>query len=123
MTDENQTPTPSSPSDEPSGLSEEDADAVQVASAAPEALGYKARSGTQVRERGTGYQPPRTSEEARETLAFAAHYCENCPLRSRCPEEICAVWRAEAEAVELLEREALRTPTAAGLVLRQGGAL
>ncbi len=117
MTD-HQEATTSSISDEPSTDSGPDADAVQEPGAEVEAIRHTTRSGTKVGEgHAGGHGSPRTVGEAFAALTFAAGYCENCALRARCPEKECAVWQAETEAVNVLEREGAAIPVSAGVPL------
>ena len=44
------------------------------------------------------YFPARTREEARASITAIAEYCRNCLYRTACPQEACAVYRAEQTA-------------------------
>lgn len=111
-----------SSSDDPSQLSDDPGgdDALQEPGATHEAVGNEPKASRRVREGdAAGYGAPRSREEAEATLTWAAGYCDNCPLRARCPEKECAVWQAEATAIAVLEKEAAEIPVAAGIPLAQ----
>lgn len=45
------------------------------------------------------YFPARTREEAETSLEAIRDYCRVCPERYTCPEDECAVYRAEKAAI------------------------
>jgi len=111
-----------STSDEPSVssvASEDHADAIQEPGPASMDARKPARFGRQVGE-GSGLGlAPRTVEEAAQALEAVGRYCDSCPIRARCPEEVCAVWREEATALAILA--GAEVPAAHGVPLRQIG--
>lgn len=98
---------------------EEEEDALQEPGPAAQAVGHQTRYGKTV---GTGdaesYFPARTLEEAETSLEAIADFCQNCPERDHCPEEACAVHRAEAKALTVLDED-----EAASAALASAGAL
>lgn len=116
MTDEMMEPSLSDSSGAPSVASEEvDSHALQVTSTAAEVVGHEPQAGTRVRAGDAGgHGSPRTRREAQATLRYTAAYCGNCPIRERCVEEACAIWRAEKVALGVLRR----TQVVAGVPLR-----
>ena len=83
---------------------EVDPGAVQITSPAPEAVGHQTRYSRTVGEGdGERFFPARTLEEAAASIEAIEAYCRNCPLLTHCPEEECAVYRAEAIALAKLD--------------------
>lgn len=120
MTDPIPTLPSTPPSDEPfDPFAEDDDDAVQEPSPASEALRDQAGAGGQVRGGDTEGDGPARAGEAQEVLAYTASYCRRCPVSSRCPEEVCAIWRQEKAALADLEREAAAIPVVAGIPLHE----
>lgn len=92
-------------------------DAVPITGAAPQAVGDPTRYSRTVGEgNAERFFPARTSEEAEASLEAIARFCTNCPISHRCPEEACAVYRAEATALAVLEGAEGRT-TVGGVVI------
>lgn len=114
MTDEMMEPSSSETSDEPSEAYEEDDDALQEPGSETQALGDQPNGGSQVGGGDAGgHGAPRTRQEAEAALEYTSAYCRNCPIRERCVQEACAIYRAEAAAVAIL-----RAPVVAGVPLR-----
>lgn len=85
---------------------EEDADALQEPGPARVDVRQQARYGKTV---GVGdaerYFPAGTREEAQASVEGIAAFCSSCPERDHCPEDECAVYRAEATAVARLRQD------------------
>ena len=100
-------------------LSGAGADAVPVGGPASEAVGDEPGVGPTVGGRdaqggelaGAGLTP-------QEALPWVAGWCRDCPVRSRCPQEVCRIWRIEKEALAAVRAEAEATPRALGVPLR-----
>jgi hypothetical protein len=102
-------------SDEPYAPSEEVDDALQESSPATQAVGDEPGRGAEVRGGNAGgHSAPRTRAEALEALEYTTAFCRTCPVRLRCREEACAVYRAEDAALAILGDD---IPTAAGVPL------
>lgn len=92
-------------------------DAVSLTSPAPPPVGAAPRFSRTVGEGDAErFFPARTPDEAERSAAAIAAYCGSCPISHKCPEEACAVYRAEATALEVIDAAQGRTAVA-GVVL------
>jgi hypothetical protein len=93
-------------------------DAVRLTGPAPEVVGDTPRYSRRVGE-GNAEQrfPARTVEEAETSLEEIEAFCRNCPIWHQCPEEECAVYRAEAKALKVSEDAAEAAGYFAGIKL------
>lgn len=92
-------------------------DAVRITGPAPEAVGDPTRYSRTVGEGNAALVfPAGTQAQAEASLEAIAAYCENCPISEHCPEEECAVYRAEASAEKVIEDAEGRTAVG-GVVL------
>lgn len=111
---------PSSPATETSA--EEAERAFQERGPTPQAVGDPPRYSKKVGE-GDAEQrfPARTLEEAEASLDQIVAFCRDCPINHHCAEEECAVYRAEAKALAVIEADEARTAEA-GVTMALPGA-